>query len=119
MSRSIIAKYVTPWAFKREREEQRRIAELRSRDGDNCRRCRRPIRFDLVRGHDKGPAIETIASAPTDEPLELENLCLCHGRCNADSGDNTLEVTERVRRRSEAELFAKSRPVRKTGGKAA
>lgn len=115
MSRSIIAKYVTPWAFKREREEQRRIADLRSRDGDNCRRCRRPIRFDLTRGHDKGPAIETIISSLSDEPPAIENLCLCHGRCNADSGDNTLEVTERVRRKSEAELFARSRPARKVG----
>lgn len=114
MSRSIITKYVTPWVFRREREEQQRIAELRSRDGDNCRRCRRPIRFDLTRGHDKGPSIEPIVASSADEPLELENLCLCHGRCNADSGDNTLEVTERVRRKSEAELFAKSRPARKT-----
>lgn len=114
MSRSIIARYVTPWVFKREREEQRRIAELRSRDGDHCRRCRRAIRFDLIRGHDKGPAIEPIVSALTDEPQTLENLCLCHGRCNADSGDNTLEVTERVRRKSEAVLFAKS-PIRKAG----
>lgn len=115
MSRSIIAKYVTPWAFKREREEQKRIADLRSRDGDNCRRCRRPIRFDLTRGHDKGPAIESIVGPTSDEPQAIENLCLCHGRCNADSGDNTLEVTERVRRKSEAELFTKSRPVRKAG----
>ena len=115
MSRSIIAKYVTPWAHKREREEQRRIAELRSRDGDNCRRCRRPIRFDLVRGRDEGPAIEEVMAASIDEPQALENLCLCHGRCNADAGDNTLEVAERVRRKSEAALFANSRPVRKAG----
>ena len=111
----MIAKYVTPWAFKREREEQRRIAELRLRDGDNCRRCRRPIRFDLTRGNDKGPAIESIVSSLSGDPRAIENLCLCHGRCNAESGDDTLEVTERVRRKSEAELFAKSRPVRKAG----
>jgi hypothetical protein len=115
MSRSIIARYVTPWVFKREQEEQRRIAELRSRDGDTCRRCRRPIRFDLIRGHDKGPAIEPMVSASSEEPQPLGNLCLCHGRCNADASDNTLEVTERVRRKSEVELFAKSRPVRKAG----
>lgn len=115
MGRSIIARYMTPWVFKREREEERRVAELRSRDGDNCRRCRRPIRFDLTRGHDKGPAIEPIASAASEDPQALENLCLCHSRCNADAGDNTLEVTERVRRKSEAELFARSRPIRKAG----
>jgi hypothetical protein len=115
MSRTMIAKYVTPWAYKREREEQRRIAELRSRDGDNCRRCRRPIRFDLVRGHDKGPAVEVVMTPSSDKPQALENLCLCHGRCNADASDNTLEVAERVRRKSEAELFKSSRPVRKAG----
>ena len=115
MSRPIIAKYVTPWAYKREREEQRRIAELRSRDGDNCRRCRRPIRFDLTRGHDKGPAIQEVVAASGDGPQANEHLCLCHGRCNADAGDNTPEVMERARRKSEAALFVKSRPVRKAG----
>jgi hypothetical protein len=115
MSLKLIARYVTPWVFKREREEQRRIAELRTRDGDNCRRCRRPIRFDLIRGHDKGPRIEPFAASLPEEVVTMENLCLCHGRCNADSGDNTSEVTERVRRKSEAELFGNSRKIRKAG----
>lgn len=108
MSSSIIAKYVTPWKYKREQQLQRRVAELRARDGDNCRRCRREIRFDLQSGHDKGPKIEAIASGSNGEE-GLESLCLCHGRCNADSGDNTVEVTERVRRKSEAALFATAR----------
>jgi hypothetical protein len=114
MSRSIIVKYVTPWVFKREREREERIARLRSRDGDNCRRCRRPIRFDLVNGHDRGPSIEAVVPG-LEEPEGIENFCLCHGRCNAEAGDNTLEVTERVRRKSEAELFTKARSVRKAG----
>ena len=108
MSRSLIARYVTPWVSKRDKEEQKRIAALRQRDGDNCRRCRRPMRFDLPRGNDRGPKIETVAIVATDI-VPLESLCLCHGRCNANSGDNTLQVTERVRRRSEAALFASSR----------
>ena len=109
MSRSLIARYVTPWVSKREREEQRRVAELRQRDGDNCRRCRRPIRFDLPSGNDKGPKIEAMAEPAAETAAAIESLCLCHGRCNADSADNTAEVTERVRRRSEAALFARSR----------
>ena len=109
MSRKLIARYVTPWVSKREKEEQRRVAELRQRDGDNCRRCRRPIRFDLPRGNDKGPKVEAIWAPESGAAGAIESLCLCHGRCNADSGDNTLEVTERVRRRSEAALFARSR----------
>ena len=109
MSSSIIARYVTPWRYKREQQLQQRIADLRARDGDNCRRCRRAIRFDLQNGHDKGPKIEPIGAAADSKEQPLDTLCLCHGRCNADSGDNTTEVTERVRRKSEAALFSTSR----------
>lgn len=106
MSRAIIAKYVTPWKFRREQKE-RRIAALRERDGEDCRRCRRPIRFDLTPGHDKGPKIEL--AAQIDDGESIDNVFLCHGRCNSAGADNTDEVTERVRRRSEAQLFAKAR----------
>ena len=100
MSQSIIARYVNPWKFKREQEERQRVAELRKRDGEDCRRCRRPMRFDLTAGHDLGPKIEAIPSG---------ELCLTHVRCNAQGADNTAEVTAGVRRKNEAELFAKSR----------
>lgn len=109
MSRTVISKYVTPWKYRREQRE-RRIAVLRQRDGDDCRRCRRPIRFDLTDGHNLGPAIEPM----------FDDNCLCHRRCNAESADNTTEVLERVRRRSEAELFARARsqprPKRRAAG---
>ncbi len=55
MSNAVLAKYLTPWKFKRAQERAQRIAELRRRDGDDCRRCRRPLRFDLTPGHDRGP----------------------------------------------------------------
>lgn len=100
MSQSIIARYVTPWKYRRAQELLRHIAELRARDGEDCRRCRRPLRFDLPDGHDLAPKVEAI---------ELDSFCLAHRRCNADGVDATSEVQERVRRRSEAELFAKSR----------
>jgi 5-methylcytosine-specific restriction endonuclease McrA len=100
----MIAKYVTPWKFRREQQAQR-VAALRQRDGDDCRRCRRPIRFDLTPGHDKGPKIEGDAV----EEQALDQLFLCHARCNAAGADNTAEVTERVRRRGEAALFSRAR----------
>ena len=103
MSRAVLAKYVTPWKFRREQQAQR-VAALRQRDGDDCRRCRRPIRFDLTPGHDKGPKIEGAGDGQA-----LDELFLCHGRCNAAGADNTAEVAERVRRRGEAELFTKAR----------
>lgn len=108
MSRSIISKYVTPWKFRREQMEQR-VAALRERDGDNCRRCRRPLRFDLPHGHDKAPKLELIVPSVAQEEEAIENLCLCHARCNAAGADNTGEVTERIRRRSEADLLSRSR----------
>ena len=104
----MIAKYVTPWKFRREQQAQR-VAALRQRDGDDCRRCRRPIRFDLTAGHDKGPKVETSEPVVAGEEEIFDNLFLCHGRCNAAGADNTAEVAERIRRRSEAELFAKAR----------
>jgi hypothetical protein len=113
MTRSFIAKYVSPWALRRDKVEQQRVAELRRRDGDDCRRCRRPMRFDLPRGHDKGPKVERIASLADGTADTLENFCLCHSRCNAVGSDHTDEVTERIRRKSEAALFAKSRAQRR------
>jgi hypothetical protein len=111
MSPTLITKYVTPWRYRRE-EEQRRITALKLRDGAECRRCRRPLRFDLPRGHDLGPKLEAIAASTQAEPVALDNLCLTHGRCHAET-DLTREVTERVRRKSEAALFANARQKRR------
>jgi hypothetical protein len=102
-------RYLNPWAYRRQLREQR-LAALRSRDGDDCRRCRRPIRFELPMGHDHGAKIERVVPAGRET---LDNLCLTHGRCNAKSGDNTLEVRERLRPQREAELFTKARKRRR------
>jgi hypothetical protein len=111
MSRKIISKYVTFWKFRRG-EDGKRLDALRKRDGENCRRCRRAIRFDLPSGHDRAPKIETVFGRSDDEPVAFENLCLCHHRCNSEGNDHTSEVQERVRRKNEAALFAGSRAAR-------
>jgi hypothetical protein len=103
----MIARLVTPWKFRRDRDRER-VDALRQRDGDACRRCRRPIRFDLPDDHDRGPAIESVLAANGDAPT-LDCLCLTHGRCNADGIDHTDEVQERVRRKNEAELLSRAR----------
>lgn len=108
MSQSIIAKYVTPWRYKRE-QEAARVRQLRSRDGDGCARCRRPMRFDLPAGHDQGARIEEIAPPVAGNEPDLNNLRLTHHRCNASGVDHTGEVTERIRRKNEAELFSKKK----------
>lgn len=104
MPQSAIAKYLTPWTYRREREAEH-VRTLRSRDGEACARCRRPLRFDLPDGHDQGPRIEQIAPGSA----EPGNLRLTHRRCNAPGLDHTTEVGERIRRKAEAELFAKPR----------
>jgi hypothetical protein len=96
---SPIVKLLNPWRARRE-EMQRRIDELRKRDGDTCRRCRRPMQFDLPAGHDSAPALIQ---------LSAETFCLCHGRCNAETVDNTTEVQERMKLRFEAQAAAQRR----------
>lgn len=99
MARKDISKYLNPWMFKREKKRQR-FAELRQRDGDNCWRCKRPMRFDLPGGHEKAPTIEHLQPRSKGGTGALDNLCLCHKRCNWDLGDNTREVKERMRLRA-------------------
>src|SRR3954454_22329477 len=108
MSRAILSRYVTPWKFRREQNAQR-VRALRRRDGDWCRRCRRPMRFDLPDGHDMGPKLEQVIPVTSAEAAALDNLCLTHRRCNTEPADFTAEVKERIRRKNEAELFGRSR----------
>ena len=112
MTRRSIAKYLNPWMFNRA-EKQRRFAALRERDGDNCWRCRRPMRFDLPRSHDHAPTIEHRVARSKGGTMALDNLCLCHAHCNRLMGDSTLEAKERMRRRAEEEdAVAAVRPAR-------
>ncbi len=99
MQHKAIAKYINPWVFKRERMQQR-FDSLRERDGDNCWRCRRPMDFGLPHGHAQAPTIEPLGPCPKGGLGTLDNLCLCHRRCNATAVDNTPEVMERVRLRA-------------------
>ena len=112
MGGSIISKYVTPWKF-RQAQEAQRLQLLRQRDGDNCSRCRRPMRFDLPRGHDLGARVEQIQHGYDGCSETVDNLVLCHGRCTAESADNTPEVLERIRRKNEAALLSRSRQKRR------
>lgn len=104
----MIVKFVSPWKYRRQ-QEQARVRVLRQRDGDECRRCRRAMRFDLPAGHDQGACVQPIEFAAEGDGSSLDNLCLTHRRCNAAFADNTAEVTERIRRKQEAELFSKAR----------
>jgi 5-methylcytosine-specific restriction endonuclease McrA len=112
MTGGTIIKFVNPWKFRREQNEQR-LKALLQRDGNTCRRCKRPLRFDLPDGHDLCAKIEAILPKSAGGSEELENLCLTHGRCNAKSGCDTAEVKERARLKNEAALFEASREKRR------
>lgn len=104
-----IARYLNPWKFRREQAAER-LRALRTRDGDACARCRRPLRFDLPAGHDHGAIVEPVRAGGG---AVLDNLRLTHRRCFAAGLDHTDEVTERIRRKAEADLFAKKPRTRK------
>ena len=112
MSASLLVRYVNPWRFRREQNEAR-VTALRHRDGDTCKRCKRPMRFDLPDGHDLMPRIEEIVPGSACAVESLDNLCLTHVRCNAKQGCDTAEVKERARIKHEAALFAKSKQRRR------
>jgi hypothetical protein len=107
MASASIIRFLNPRKYRRDRDAER-VRALRLRDGDHCARCRRPLRFDLPAGHDQGPAIEPKAAGDS-----LDGAHLCHRRCSTAGVDHTDEVTERVRRKSEAALFAKARKKRR------
>ena len=109
MSSFDLARYVSPWRYKRRQREAEQLRALKLRDGENCARCRRPMRFDLPQGHDQGARIEEILPSTTGAEPDLADLRLTHFRCNASGVDHTGEVTERMRRKNEAELFSKTR----------
>ena len=109
---SVIVRFVAPWRYRRQQTAQR-LDALRHRDGDNCRRCKRSLRFDLPDGHDWGPKVVPILCTTIGGEESLDNLCLTHGRCNAKHGCDTAEVKERARVKHEAELFVKSRSRRR------
>lgn len=60
------------------------------------------MRFDLPSGNDSAPKLEQIGPGGDSATATLENLCLCHRRCNAEACDNTVEVLERLQQRAGA-----------------
>jgi hypothetical protein len=107
-----LSRFVNPWKHRRE-ERLRQIDALRQRDGDICRRCRRPIRFELPAGHDLGVQIAEMPRAANAGADALAGQCLTHGRCNAAGQDHTHLVSERLRPQREADLFVKARNKRR------
>ena len=107
MASASIIRFLNPRKYRRDREAER-VRAIKLRDGDKCARCRRPLRFDLPLTHDLAAIVEPAVA----NPANLDSHHLCHRRCNPSGVDHTGEVTERVRRKSEAALFSKKRKRR-------
>lgn len=103
-----IFRYLNPRLLRRDRLMDQ-VERLRARDGESCRRCRRPMRFDLPIGHDLAPAIEQTSPTPRRGDPDLREAYLCHGRCNIPGRDHTEAALERLRPQREAELLSKGR----------
>ena len=101
-------RYFNPWKYRRQQAAER-VRALRERDGDACARCRRPMRFDLPKGHDQGAKLEPVVRGAGEG---LDNLRLCHGRCNPVGVNHTEEVLHRARLKNEAALFARAKKSR-------
>lgn len=91
-----IVRYLSTWIARRDEHLQQQLEALRSRDGDICRRCRRELRFDLPSDHGLAPTIQPIGESPVGAATSIDELCLCHGRCNAEAVDIPSETKKRA-----------------------
>jgi 5-methylcytosine-specific restriction endonuclease McrA len=101
------------WVFRRAR--RKRIAALRARDGDNCWRCNRPMRFGAPFNRGKAATVEHVLARALGGTDDLGNLRLCHIGCNRHLGTAPPEQKERMRINRDAPsplLIAPSRGVR-------
>ena len=106
--RTAIVRYLNPWTLRRDKQRQR-LLELRTRDGDHCGRCKRPMNFDLPPGHDQAPVLVPVGANPGKGSRAIENLRLCHVRCNGVTVDSTAQVQERLRLRAEESVAPRKR----------
>ena len=72
---------------------------VRKRDGDDCWRCHKPLRFGPPFNVGKAATIEHVKPLADEGSWELDNLRLCHKGCNKHLGTNTPEQKERMRLR--------------------
>lgn len=91
------AKRFLPWWIRRSLEQRACKAAVRQRDGDNCWRCHRPMRFGPPFNCGKGASVEHLEPLSQGGTWALGNLVLCHVGCNRHLGANTPEQKKRMR----------------------
>ncbi len=87
--------FLPGWVHRRLRK--RRIAALRTRDGGDCWRCNRPMRFEGPPNCGKAATIEHVLPRSKGGGNDLANLRLCHVGCNRHLADHAPEQKERMR----------------------
>ena len=88
--------FLPGWVHKR-LNRHRKFARVRRRDGDDCWRCGRPMRFEGPPNCGKAATIEHVQPLSRGGSWALDNLRLCHVGCNRHLGDRTPEEKERMR----------------------
>ena len=90
-------RWSVPWWIARHRKKKVRLAALRARDGDDCWRCGRPMRFEGPPNRGRAATIEHLRPRSQGGTGALDNLRLCHVGCNRHLGAHPPEQKERMR----------------------
>lgn len=73
------------------------LEELRKRDGGRCWLCDAPMDFKVEQPSPKAPTFEHLIPQSRGGPSTVDNLVLCHQRCNLELGNRS--PAEKVRMR--------------------
>lgn len=76
-----------------------KVDRLRLRDGGRCWLCDEPLDFKAKPNSPKSPTIEHLLSQSMGGPDRLDNLVLCHPRCNRILANRSIAQKVRLRDR--------------------
>ena len=91
------------------------VKALRERDRGRCWLCDGPINFKADPGTANAPSREHLVAKSRKGPDTLDNLVLCHVRCNQELKD--LPLVEKIKMREERREEAWKSAMRKQIGK--
>lgn len=78
---------------------------IRARDGDLCWLCNQPIDFKAAPNSAKAWSVEHLLPRSLGGPDRIENLVLCHPRCNRILGCRALKDKIKLRERRRRKLW--------------
>lgn|SRR5688572_28362233 len=90
-------KHFMPGWWHRKQERKATAAFVRSRDGDLCWYCAKPMRFGPPFNMGKAATVEHVLPTSKGGTWSRDNLRLCHVGCNRQLADKEPEQKERMR----------------------